>query len=74
MTFETLQYIHRLLTLEAETTKRIYTRKRDYLIELKEANAPKEDREIARENLETADRIYAKALRALTEFEEHEWR
>lgn len=74
MTFETLAYIHRLLTIEEARTNEAYKKARDYLEELKEGNAAKSIRKDAEETMENFDRIHTKAYRALREFEEHEWR
>lgn len=74
MTFETLRQIHRLLKEEEELTRRAYKSRRDYLYEMQDAGAHKAVLDDAKEAMETADRIHTKALRALAEFEEHDWR
>lgn len=74
MTFETLAYIHRLLTIEEARTNEAYKKARDYLEELKEGHAANPIRKDAEETMENFDRIHINAYRALREFEEHEWR
>lgn len=74
MTFETLAYIHRLLTVEEARTNEAYKKSRDYLEELEESRADKATRKEAKETMENFDRIHMKAYHALREFEEHEWR
>ena len=51
MTFETLAYIHRLLTVEEARTNEAYKKSRDYLEELKESRADKATRKEAEETM-----------------------
>lgn len=75
MTFETLLFIHKLLKEEEESARKVYTSRRDYVSELLDlGNATKEALAEARSMRDSADRIHSKALKALNEFEEHEWR
>lgn len=74
MTFETLQYIHRLLATEEMRTNEVYKNARNLQYEYEEHDA---DKKLIQEQKEAADafmRIHSKALSALTEFESHEWR
>ena len=74
MTFETLLYIHRLLKQDSESHRNAYNRRRDYLAELRDQDASREAIKEAKEAMEAADERYTKAVRALNEFEEKEWR
>lgn len=74
MTFETLQYIHRLLATEEARTKEAYKKARDYMEDLKGTNAAKPIIKDAKESMELFENIHMKACRALDEFENHEWR
>ena len=74
MTFETLLYIHRLLKQEEEICRHNYNKACDYLEELRDRVASREDIKQAKEQKDFTDRILTKASRALNEFEEKEWR
>lgn len=74
MTFETLLFIHKLLKQEEESARLIYNANRDHLNELRESGASREEIAGAKEDYNFADRIHTKALRALNDFEEQDWR
>ena len=74
MTFETLMYIHSLMKQDEEAKREAYNAARDYLEELKDKGASREEIAEAKQRKNTADRIHSDALRALNEFNYHEWR
>jgi hypothetical protein len=74
MTFETLAYIHHLLTEEEKIANRNLTTRMQRLDSLYDADAPSEEIEDAITFKRIAVRHHTDALRALTEFENHEWR
>ena len=74
MTFETLQYIHRLLATEEMRTSEVYKNARDLQYEYEERDS---DKQLIKEQKEAAEafmKIHIKAANALAEFESHEWR
>lgn len=73
MTFETLNLIHQLLALEEENRRGILQRARNRLYELEDKNENLRDIEDARVEKDFANKLHAKALNALNEFESHEW-
>ena len=74
MTFETLAYIQQLLKLEEDTAKRNLTTRQQRLDALYDADAPSEEIEEAITFKRIAVRHHTDALRALTEFNNHDWR
>lgn len=80
MKFETLLFIGRLLKQEEETTRLNYVKSRDYLnslyalLDVQESDQLREKITEAKDHRDTLDRIHNKALRALEDFSEHEWR
>lgn len=74
MTFETLAYIHRLLEKEEAYAKRALATRTNRYSELIDEEAPEDEIKDADTFLTIAIRHHTEALRALTEFNEHEWR
>lgn len=74
MTFETLLFIHKLLKEEEDSTRHAYESRRDYVEELKDRRSNREEIADAQKIMESADRIHTRALIALNEFNDHEWR
>ena len=74
MTFETLMYIHSLMKRDEEAKREVYNAARDRLEELKDKGASREEIAEAKQRKNTADRIHSDALRALNEFNDHDWR
>lgn len=74
MTFETLMYIHSLMKQDEADLKADYKATQDYLEELKDKGASREELEKAKRHMEAADHAHIKALTALNEFNDHEWR
>lgn len=74
MSFETLLYIHTLLKREEGSTRHAYESHRERLAELKDLKSSREEIDLAKRAMESADRLYCNAIRALSEFMEHDWR
>ena len=74
MTFETLTYIHRLLKEDEAIAKRNLATRQNRLSSLYDIDAPNEEIEEAITFKRIAALHHTEVLRALTEFENHEWR
>lgn len=74
MTFETLMYIHSLMKQDEEAKREAYNAARDHLEDLKDQGASREEIAEAKQRKNTAYRIHSDALKALNEFNDHDWR
>lgn len=74
MTFETILTIHSLLAKNKEKAYQCYKGDQNSLESAKDQGASKGVLKEIEERLATSEEAYRKALSALTEFENHEWR